>query len=94
MTRLLVMAGLSHRPPGLPGITPERTSPPLSLMGVTGLTPRTQVVGGLTNERQSPVPMPMEVVEYTPMPLGMTKNTQKTNPIPQAIGPDLPPSGH
>ena len=57
MTRLLVVAGLSYRPPGLPGITTERTPPPLSPMGVTGLTPRSQGVAGLTTERQPPVPM-------------------------------------
>ncbi|XP_012058678.1 PREDICTED: SH3 domain-containing protein C23A1.17-like [Atta cephalotes] len=117
-TRLPMVAELSHRHPGLPEITPERTSLPprptdvttltLKSQGVAGLIPvmplpitRPSGVAGLTSEeplpppsppgmvgltieRQPPVPMPMGVAEYTSMP--PEENTQKANPITQAIG--------
>jgi len=81
-----MVAELSHRPPRLREITPERTPVPPRSIDVTVLTLRSQRVG-LTTKRQPPVPMPTGgVAEYTSMPPGVTKNSQKANPTPQAIG--------
>ncbi|XP_018048355.1 PREDICTED: proline-rich receptor-like protein kinase PERK2 [Atta colombica] len=88
MTRLLVVAGLSHRPPGLPGIIPERTSPPLSPMGVTGLT----------NERQPPIPMPMRAPRADITPNSLDSRTYPREDTTARPGSrrssDLTPSSH
>jgi len=79
-----MVAELSHRPPGLREITPERTPVPPRSIDVTVLTLRSQRAVGLTTP--SPHAHGGGVAEYTSMPPGVTKNTQKANPTPQAIG--------
>ncbi|XP_018047236.1 PREDICTED: proline-rich receptor-like protein kinase PERK9 [Atta colombica] len=83
---------LTLKSQGVAGLTPVMPLPITRPSGMAGLTPEEPLppsppgMIGLTIERQPPVPMLTGVAEYTSMPPEVTKNTQKANPIPQAIG--------